>query len=357
MDGTPEDLPQKSARAMFRASRPYTFHIELTDKCNARCPMCARTNHLDHCRPNRDVVKNVELGLADFKAQFTPEFCAKTEKVIFGGAYGDPLAATELLEIVEHLTDHGVGVAIATNGSLRKPEWWARMGRAMARTASVLELHIDGLEDTTHLYRIGTDYAKIIENAQAFIATGARAEWHFILFGHNEHQVEEAHARSKALGFSGFTLIDSIRFGPKGVFEFQKPDGSTGSYTEPKRRSRDFELALDGSLIVTEDEGAAVPKRGAGVDCKSARRNSPYISAHGQVSACCWMTGSAEETGFLAGHGLAAERFNIRNRPLGEIMADEPFASLYAAAWEADALSTCQIKCGRLAKQNKRKAF
>ena len=25
---------------MFTPDRPYIFHIELTDKCNAGCPMC-----------------------------------------------------------------------------------------------------------------------------------------------------------------------------------------------------------------------------------------------------------------------------------------------------------------------------
>lgn len=335
--------------AMFSPNRPYTFHIELTDKCNARCPMCPRTNHLDHCKPN-PVVENVELTLADFKTHFTPAFCARTEKIIFGGAYGDPLAARELLEIVEYLTPKGVAVAIATNGSLRKPEWWTRLGTAMAGGDSVLELHIDGLEDTNGLYRIGTDYAKIIENAQAFIATGAKAEWHYIRFGHNEHQVEEAHRRSRALGFAGFTLIDSIRFGPDGVFRFQKPDGSAGVFHAPKRSGADVRAERVGPVSPAPD-----PSQGAGeIDCKSARRNSPYISAHGQVSACCWMTGSVEEAGFYAAHGVAPRSLNLRNRPLADIMADEPFASLYSDAWKTGRLQTCQIKCGRAGKQNKR---
>src|SRR6056297_2131694 len=109
---------------MFDPARPYSFHIELTDKCNAGCPMCPRTEQMNFCRTDRSVVHNVELGLDDFRAHFDDAFCAATEEVIFGGAYGDPLAATELLEIVEHLTERGVRVAIATNGSLRKPDWW-----------------------------------------------------------------------------------------------------------------------------------------------------------------------------------------------------------------------------------------
>ncbi|MEL6217580.1 MAG: radical SAM protein [Pseudomonadota bacterium] len=346
---------------MFDPARPYSFHIELTDKCNAGCPMCPRTLHLDRCRTDRSVVANVELGLTDFQTHFTDAFCAQTEEVIFGGAYGDPLAATELLEVVEHLTDRGVRVAIATNGSLRKPDWWARMGRAMVRTGSRLELHIDGLEDTNPLYRVGTFYDKIAENAAAYIETGARAEWHFIIFRHNEHQIEEAFRRSRALGFQEFTLIDTVRFGPEGVFPYQMPDGAMRSLEAPRRKAADFALE-DGEIMLASRQDAEEAAREIspfainGIDCKSAARNSPYISAHGQVSACCWVTGAVEERDFFGRHGLAPDRFNLRNRPLAEIMHDEPFASFYAEAWREDSLPTCRHKCGKM-RRNRRNAL
>lgn len=357
-----ERLDAPTSTRMFDPARPYSFHIELTDKCNAGCPMCPRTLHLDRCRTDRSVVANVELGLSDFQRHFSPEFCKRTGEVIFGGAYGDPLAATQLLEIVEHLTDHGVAVAIATNGSLRKPDWWARMGRAMARVPGArLELHIDGLEETNPLYRVGTFFPKIIENAQAFIETGARAEWHFIIFRHNEHQIEDAFRRSRALGFQEFTLIDTVRFGPDGRFPYQMPDGSARVLEAPTRRSDDFAISA-GEITLTSHQDAAEAKAVLsawavnGIDCKSAARNSPYISAHGQVSACCWVTGSQEEARFFAGHGLAAERYNLRHRLLEDIMADEPFASHYHSAWTDDSLATCRHKCGKM-RRNRRNSF
>ncbi|MEL6196256.1 MAG: hypothetical protein AAFT19_00280, partial [Pseudomonadota bacterium] len=104
---------------MFTVERPYIFHIELTDKCNAGCPMCPRTDAMNFCKPDRSVVANVELGLGDFRTHFTDAFCARTEEIVFGGAYGDPLAGSELLEITDHLTARGVRLAISTNGGLR----------------------------------------------------------------------------------------------------------------------------------------------------------------------------------------------------------------------------------------------
>ena len=109
---------------MFTRARRYIFHIELTDKCNAGCPMCPRTDAMNFCKPDREKVFNVELSLDDFKQHFTDEFCARTKEIVFGGAYGDPLAARQLLEIVGYLTARGVRLAVSTNGGLRKPEWW-----------------------------------------------------------------------------------------------------------------------------------------------------------------------------------------------------------------------------------------
>lgn len=346
--GTDAPAADRSRTAMFRADRPYVFHVELTDKCNAGCPMCPRTDALNFCKPDRTRVFNVELGLDDFRTHFTDAFCARTDEIVFGGAYGDPLAASQLLEIVEHLTERGVRVAVSTNGGLRPPRWWTRLGEAMKRTGSRLELHVDGLADTNHLYRVNTRFERIMENARAYIATGARAEWHFIIFRHNQHQVEEAFRQSREMGFAQFTLIDTIRFSGGPCYEYVMPDGERRGLELPTVRASQFRLAGEGIEYVEEPDGPPPPSRVDRIDCKSARFNRPYVSAHGQVSACCWVTGSEEERAFFAAHALGPERYNIRNRPLEEILLDEPFASHYAAAWKADGLATCRHKCGRM---------
>ncbi len=343
---------------MFSASRPYVFHIELTDKCNAGCPMCPRTDAMNFCKPNPENVFNVELSLEDFRRHFTDDLCARTTEIVFGGAYGDPLAASEVLEITDHLTARGVRIAASTNGSLRNPGWWTRFGETMTRNGSRLELHIDGLADTNPLYRVNTFFDKIMENARAYIATGARAEWHFIIFRHNQHQIEEAFRLSREMGFAQFTLIDTIRFSGGPRYPYRMPDGELRHLELPTVKAADF-TSFDGGagLMARPDEPEASPHPGTnGIDCKSAAFNRPYISAHGQVSACCWVTGSDEESAFFAGHRLGPERYNIRMRPLEDILLDEPFATLYAKAWKSDSLSTCRHKCGRMLR-NKRKTL
>ena len=71
---------------------------------------------------------------------------------------------------------------------------------------------IDGLEDTNHLYRVNTNFNKIMENAKAFINAGGLARWDFIAFAHNEHQIEEAKALAEQMGFVKFRYKKSNRY-------------------------------------------------------------------------------------------------------------------------------------------------
>ncbi|MCG8598469.1 MAG: hypothetical protein MI785_29430 [Kiloniellales bacterium] len=336
---------------MFTQDRPYSFHIELTDKCNAACPMCPRTDHTNHCTPDLSKVQNIELSLADFQANFTDDFCRRVSEVDLCGSLGDPLAARDCLAICDHLTARGVGVSISTNASLRSTKWWTELGRHFTRTPSHVEFHIDGLADTNPLYRINTSFEKIIANAAAYIATGARAEWHYILFRHNEHQVTEAQALAKEMGFRKFVLIDTIRFGARDRFDYQLPNGAYRSL-QPS--------ACDGASFQTgfAERVAEAPPPAAGdggIVCKSAVQNRPYINCGGYVSACCWTAGSNEELLTLDHAGLRRSAFNIRHRPLSEILAAEPFVGLFERAWLGGANPICQRKCGQMIR-NKRYA-
>ncbi len=141
--------------------------------------------------------------------------------------------------------------------------------------------------------------------------------------------------------------------GPR--YEYRMPDGETRHLELPSVKAAEFQTSGDGIAVIERPEQAVAANTAGinGIDCKSAAFNRPYISAHGQVSACCWVTGSDEEAAFFAGHGLGPERYNIRNRPLEEILLDEPFASLYAKAWAVDSLNNCRHKCGKMLR-NKR---
>ena len=86
---------------MFSENRPYRFQFDLTDKCNAACPMCARTLPMDFCRTDLTKVDFVELNFEDFEANFPQKLCDRTEQVSFGGTLGYSRRFDETFTVAE----------------------------------------------------------------------------------------------------------------------------------------------------------------------------------------------------------------------------------------------------------------
>lgn len=185
------------------------IHVELTNACNAACPMCSRF-HLNSplIRPDLEID---QITLDKFKQYFPPEIIQKLEIVLFCGSHGDPGMAKDLYEICEYIaeTNPKTSVRMNTNGGMRKPEFWTKMGELFAKQRQdhwrwEITFSIDGLEDTNHIYRRNVVWQNVINNAQAFINAGGIAHWDYLIFKHNEHQVDEAKELSKKMGFIHF---------------------------------------------------------------------------------------------------------------------------------------------------------
>ena len=189
---------------MYRYNEIKTIHLEITDKCNAACPMCARNINGGEDNPQ---LPGTELSLDDVKKIFTPGFVAQLDRMYMCGNYGDPIVARDTLEVFEYFRNNNakINLSMHTNGSAKKPEWWARLAEVLRPKGHVI-FGIDGLEDTNHLYRQNTVWNRIMSNAQAFIAAGGRARWDYIVFAHNEHQVEQAERLSEKMGFEKLAL-------------------------------------------------------------------------------------------------------------------------------------------------------
>ena len=118
---------------MYDLSRPFSFHIELTDKCNARCVQCSR-NFVDDLgnlneRPNLCLT---EITIDQYKDIFK-DYLHKTKTINFCGNMGDPLFAKDILAITEYSFSHVLRpekglLKIYTNGGFRSKKWWSEYG-------------------------------------------------------------------------------------------------------------------------------------------------------------------------------------------------------------------------------------
>lgn len=310
---------------MYRYNEIKTVHLEITDNCNAACPMCARNINGGQENPQ---LPSTELFIEDIKKIFEPSFISQLDRMYMCGNYGDPIAARDTLETFAYFRQHNPNMMLSmhTNGSAKKPEWWAELARTIGRKGYVV-FSLDGLEDTNHLYRQNTIWAKIMENAQAFIDAGGRARWDYIVFAHNEHQVEEAEHLAKTMGFEKFQFKKSARFfsNASGVTkEMHQAANRKGMATtllqapkNPKYRNAALEELskiakseapikflpskqddLEGHIfpqIFHKDSAKKKPMEKywdeVPIKCKVAEEKSLYVSAEGIVQPCCWTAG------------------------------------------------------------------
>jgi len=197
-------------------------HWEPTDKCNSGCPMCPRYTSDGF---EIDTLANAEWTLEDFKAAWPEEFLKGLMKILACGNFGDPCACREFVDIYEYIREINPGISLAcnTNGSLRNKDWWYRLGKVIGgNRGDYCTFSLDGLEDTNHLYRRNTNWKKIMENAEAFISAGGIAHWDYIVFEHNEHQVDEAKELAKSMGFKNFNVKRTTRWqNYQGIFKKQ----------------------------------------------------------------------------------------------------------------------------------------
>lgn len=186
------------------------YQIEITSYCNAACPQCPR-NHLGSGINPYMPLTHLSREVID--AAFTKDVCQRLRQVFFCGSYGDPIMHPKFLDILRDFRSKNptLWLYMHTNGGVHDPEYWQEIATILNGYGQI-DFGIDGLEDTLHLYRRNVKYSKVIENAKAFINAGGRAQWNFIVFKHNQHQVEEVKKLGAELGFFNVLVRKTGRF-------------------------------------------------------------------------------------------------------------------------------------------------
>lgn len=259
--------------------------IELTTRCNARCPMCMRNYRgLDYNSGYPDV----ELSLSDIQHILNPELLKQLNRgVFFNGNLGDFGTARDALEIVNYICNQGTKVHINTNGSMRTPEWWAKL----ARPGVSIGFALDGLADTHHLYRQDTNWKTVIDNATGFIKSGGEAIWRFIPFDHNKHQEETCRTLSQELGFVRFENIDEGRNRGPVYTRNGKFSHYLGEPYSPMETRPNIEPLLENHLTWFDPKTVRSEKDTDPLKliCQHKRLEEIYISADGAVWPCCFL--------------------------------------------------------------------
>lgn len=288
-----------------------SVQIDHTSKCNLTCPQCARVYNGEK-NPEMPIG---ELTLNDYQAFFNETLIKNVTQITQCGNYGDVVASTNILECLNWLRENGSNARfnIMTNGSLRKTSWWQDLASIVDGKGKVV-FSIDGLKDTNHLYRVGSNFDIIMENAKAYINAGGRARWDYLVFAHNEHQVEEAKQIAIDMGFSEFNVKKTNRFINEKNYQgwvkteltepvlkkerqFVTTDDSTTSIVAPivkhmiqtpTRKEYQAESSNQFDNIVKEHGSWQSYIDKTGIDCKFRKQRAVFLDFEARVWPCTW---------------------------------------------------------------------
>lgn len=386
----------------FNYKKIIQLHIELTNRCNAACPMCVRFfSNSPLLRPDLELG---EISLEQFKSWLLPEFLKQIDLILFCGVHGDPCIANDTLEIVEYIiaSSPSTKIRFNTNGGMRNPDWWKKLGNLLKDwDEHWVTFSIDGMEDTNHLYRRNVKWNKLMENALAFNSTGAKSVWEFLVFKHNEHQIDDARSLAKKLKFTEFVpkralgvdngselkpmpalnkdgQLDYIIEAPANVEyrNLQNPSGVAEIEFYPFIKEEYNDLKKDNSkFLLTDHENQyksvydeikiqdLSQHDSCSIKCKSKQSAGVeiFIDNYGNVLPCCYigtrMNGLYADLGTLQLHhevkAYGYDKLSLKNHSLQEILDFDHLDNIFVKSWTKDSIANgkmlyCSETCGQV---------
>ena len=234
--------------------------IELTSFCNIECKGCFRV-----ISKHADKILNKEyIDIDTIRERFQKSMFPSIKIINFCGSVDEPTSHPQFFDIIKHFADWGAHINIATNGSLRTTKWWTELAGILPSSHAVT-WGIDGSDELSEVYRQGSNFTKVEQNYRAFNAAGGRSNWQFIVFEHNEHQLEEAKQKASDEGFKNFKTIISHRKDTKGDVKAAKTEKI--------------------------DNAPEIPY----VSCKYGNQKRIFINHMGNVIPCCHLNSKMME--------------------------------------------------------------
>lgn len=243
-------------------------HVEASSRCNAWCPACIRNNNGFGLRSGV-----VEQDLSPARFEEIVSGLPGLYGIQLCGNLGDPVASEYIDDIVTISKKYAKKLQIHTNGSLRNTTWWQNIAASLSDIDHEVWFGIDGLAGVHEIYRQGTDFEKIIKNAQAFIDHGGQAVWQFIPYRHNEHQITACIKMSQQMKFKRFHLAKLYR---------------KQTVARHYRTGKEFDLLPTDSMksLINIDR---VKQPVEVKNCMHLSMPSIYVSADGSISRCCYL--------------------------------------------------------------------
>jgi len=176
---------------------PYVLTLDPSSYCNLRCPFCP-TGQRNQARSYANVPLDRFKHLVDEVGRYL--FYLD----LFN--WGEPFINKDLIPMIEYLRPFKFFSSVSTNFDIKMSEGLAE--RIVASGLSRLIVSADGATQESYMkYRVGGRLENVLRNIKAVSAARQRAAsptpriyWRFLVFRHNEHEIDRAKEMAEEMG-------------------------------------------------------------------------------------------------------------------------------------------------------------
>lgn len=341
----------------------YHWHFEVSGKCTLKCPRCPRNDSA------RVPWFNKELDLEFFKRTLTPELLRNdVQRITMCGDIGDPIYATEFLQIIDYIKSQNERIHIytITNGSYRKAAWWQEFAK-LSNEYDTINFSVDGYNnETNNMYRIGSDWDSIMTGMDIMCKQSpAFVYWAAILFSFNQDHISNIVQQATGMGCDGVQLTRSTKFGSKygGYGGDQDPLEPRDEFISSSHRYERELINISDRQQLTTNYIALNQKNYDAVKQAHNKFITPlclvgnrglYVSADGVLHPCSWvsfpyttMSTDRKSIDFADSfHQVHRDKLNLKQRSLTEVLDDPVWDHLFNSFDDpSNAWVECEQKC------------
>jgi len=179
---------------------PYYLVIDPSSVCQLRCPFCD-----GKLRPQ------VKMSLSDFKMVIDAigKTCINLELY----NWGEPFLNREIIDMINYASKkYRVYTRISSNLNLVNKDFYRAL---VLSRLNALTVSLDGASQETYgKYRANGSFDRVISNVKLlahykkyYKKLEPKLIWQFLVFRHNEHEIEKAKKMAKALSFNEIVFM------------------------------------------------------------------------------------------------------------------------------------------------------
>lgn len=193
---------EKKRKKVVLKSKPYLINSEPTNHCMLQCPFCPTGK--GEFRPKGFLDLDVYQKMVD-------QLSLYSYLITFHG-WGEPLLHPHFSDMILYAHQKKICTVLTTNGMLLNKD---NCQKIINSKLDVLYISLDGASSETYQkYRVHGNYDQILENLKLLVQLKKEQksktpfiEWQFLVFKHNEHEIEIATQLAGKIGVDHIILL------------------------------------------------------------------------------------------------------------------------------------------------------